>query len=76
LAEAIGVRFQQVQKYEAGINKLSAARLWRVAAAMEVSLSYFFEGFNEVKANGGTDADRQLSFGSSSPEFQGGQRRT
>jgi transcriptional regulator with XRE-family HTH domain len=43
LAAAIGVRFQQIQKYEAGLNKLSAARLWQVAAALEVSPGYFFE---------------------------------
>jgi len=53
LAEAIGVGFQQVQKYEVGINRLSAARLWQVAAALEVSPTYFFEGFNEALLNAG-----------------------
>src|SRR5580692_4930987 len=36
LAEACGVRFQQIQKYECGANRVSAARLWRIATALEV----------------------------------------
>lgn len=45
LADAIGVRFQRVQKYEVGHHKISASRLWRAAAALGVSPDYFFEGF-------------------------------
>ena len=44
LAEACGVRFQQIQKYECGANRVSAARLWRIAGALEVPMTYFFEG--------------------------------
>jgi transcriptional regulator with XRE-family HTH domain len=44
LAESCGVRFQQIQKYECGANRVSAARLWRIAGALEVPVSYFFEG--------------------------------
>lgn len=44
MADAIGVRFQQIQKYESGLNKLSAARLWGVATALGVSPNYFFVG--------------------------------
>ena len=44
VADAIGVRFQQVQKYESGLNKLSAARLWALATALGVTPNYFFEG--------------------------------
>lgn len=44
LAEAIGVRFQQIQKYERGMNRVSAGRLLDVAKALQVSLDYFFEG--------------------------------
>jgi transcriptional regulator with XRE-family HTH domain len=43
LAIAIGVSFQQVQKYERGSNRVSASRLWRIAAALEVPMTYFFE---------------------------------
>lgn len=43
LAELCGVTFQQVQKYEHGAS-LSAARLWAVAKALGVQVSFFFEG--------------------------------
>jgi transcriptional regulator with XRE-family HTH domain len=44
LASAVGVRFQQIQKYECGANKISSARLWAIAAALDVPVGYFFEG--------------------------------
>ena len=44
LAMACGVRFQQIQKYECGANRVSAARLWKIAGALEVPVNYFFEG--------------------------------
>jgi transcriptional regulator with XRE-family HTH domain len=43
LAEAIGLTFQQVQKYEKGANRVSSSRLVDVANALEVSVSHFFE---------------------------------
>jgi transcriptional regulator with XRE-family HTH domain len=47
LADSCGVRFQQIQKYECGANRVSAARLWRIASALEVPMTYFFEGLSE-----------------------------
>jgi transcriptional regulator with XRE-family HTH domain len=47
LAEACGVRFQQIQKYECGANRVSAARLWRIAGALDVPVNYFFEGLTD-----------------------------
>ncbi|MFI4933897.1 MAG: helix-turn-helix domain-containing protein [Caulobacterales bacterium] len=44
LASACGVRFQQIQKYECGANRISAARLWRLAQALDVPVGYFFDG--------------------------------
>lgn len=46
LAKAVNIRFQQIQKYESGANRISASRLWALARAMEVSVAYFFEGLN------------------------------
>lgn len=46
LAGLIDVRFQQVQKYENGQNRVAASRLWQIAEALQVPVSYFFE---EVK---------------------------
>jgi transcriptional regulator with XRE-family HTH domain len=50
LANACGVRFQQIQKYECGANRVSAARLFRIARALDVQMNYFFEGLAEGAA--------------------------
>ena len=47
LAIAVGVRFQQIQKYECGANRISAARLWQLSEALEVPVGYFFDGLSE-----------------------------
>jgi transcriptional regulator with XRE-family HTH domain len=48
MAELIGVTYQQAHKYEKGINRVSAGRLYRIARALGVQVSYFYEGaFNE-----------------------------
>jgi len=44
LAEVLGVTFQQIQKYEKGVNRVAASRLFELAAALDVSVGYFFEG--------------------------------
>lgn len=46
LAHAVNIRFQQIQKYESGANRISASRLWSLSKALDVSVSYFFEGMN------------------------------
>ncbi len=50
LAEKVGIKFQQVQKYETGMNRVSASRLWDIAEALGVSIGFFFEGANGEKA--------------------------
>ena len=47
LAEKVGIKFQQIQKYETGMNRVSASRLWDIAHALEVPISFFFEGLSE-----------------------------
>lgn len=47
LGEAVGIKFQQIQKYETGMNRISASRLWDIAHAMDVPVSFFFEGLEE-----------------------------
>lgn len=47
LAEAVKIRFQQIQKYESGANRISASRLWSLSRALDVPISYFFEGVDE-----------------------------
>jgi len=48
LADLIDVTFQQVQKYERGSNRISASKLFAIAEALEVPISYFFEGLDEI----------------------------
>ena len=52
LAEHVGIKFQQVQKYETGMNRVSASRLWDIADALDVPVGYFFDGLNENEAEG------------------------
>ena len=47
LAEKVGIKFQQIQKYETGANRISASRLWDIAEALDVPVSFFFEGLEE-----------------------------
>jgi len=44
IAARVGIRFQQVQKYECAANKMSAERLWGLAKALEVPVTYFYDG--------------------------------
>lgn len=47
LAEQVGIKFQQIQKYETGANRVSASRLWDIADALDVPVAYFFDGYDE-----------------------------
>jgi len=44
LGERVGIKFQQIQKYETGTNRISASRLWDISATLGVPVSFFFEG--------------------------------
>ncbi len=59
LADLIDVTFQQVQKYERGSNRISASKLFAIADALEVPISYFFEGLDET---GGTTANEGYEY--------------
>lgn len=48
LAGAVGVRFQQIQKYECGANRISAARLWQLSEALQVPVGYFYDGLSAI----------------------------
>jgi len=50
LAEKVGIKFQQIQKYETGMNRVSASRLWDIADALDVAVSFFFEGLDSKTA--------------------------
>ncbi len=55
LAQSVGIRFQQIQKYESGANRISASRLWDLARALDMPVSFFFEGL--VPGRDGDAAD-------------------
>lgn len=44
LGESVGTQFQQIQKYECAANKVSASRLFEIAAALNIPVNYFYEG--------------------------------
>lgn len=52
LAEAVGLTFQQIQKYERAANRVSASKLWELARALNTSIAYFYEGLPEMELAG------------------------
>ena len=52
LATALNLTFQQVQKYEKGANRVGAGRLYQLSQALEVPVSYFFEGLEDQPDEG------------------------
>lgn len=50
LANAVGVTFQQVQKYEKGTNRISASRLQQMSSVLQVPIPFFFEGLPAAKS--------------------------
>ena len=57
MAELIGVTYQQAHKYETGINRISAGRLYQIAQALGVDISYFFEDIDPDKRSKPRAAD-------------------
>ncbi|KGJ02783.1 Transcriptional regulator, contains XRE-family HTH domain [Paracoccus halophilus] len=57
LAEKVGIKFQQIQKYETGMNRVSASRLWDIAQAVEVPVSFFFEGLDDGHSQDAVEGD-------------------
>ena len=57
LGEAIGVSFQQVQKYERGANRISASKLYEIARTLRVPMGWFFEGLSDPSEGRENGAD-------------------
>jgi transcriptional regulator with XRE-family HTH domain len=60
MAELIGVTYQQAHKYEKGINRVAAGRLYHIAQALGVEVGYFFEGLGRDNAFKATPQQRLL----------------
>ena len=66
LADALGLTFQQIQKYERGTNRVSAGRLYDLSKILDVPISYFFEQFGksqDTHALSGMADNEQQAFG-------------
>jgi len=50
LGRKLGVSFQQVQKYEKGVNRVGAARLQQIASTLDVPVTFFYDGDNKARA--------------------------
>ncbi len=61
LAEGVGIKFQQIQKYETGMNRVSASRLWDIAEALEVPVGFFFDGLESVQSEAVLDENLPAS---------------
>jgi transcriptional regulator with XRE-family HTH domain len=58
LADLIGVTYQQAHKYERGINRVSAGRLFEIASCLSVPVTFFFEGLEEERPRDVTQRER------------------
>ncbi len=58
VAEALGMTFQQLQKYEKGSNRVSASKLYRLAQILQAQVSYFYEGLPDPLQAAEEDASK------------------
>lgn len=63
VGDRVGIKFQQVQKYETGQNRVSASRLWDLAKALDVPVGYFYEGLGGAPETAGDIAEPSASAG-------------
>ena len=53
LGQALGLTFQQIQKYERGLNRISSSKLYELSVLLEVPVSFFFEGLENTNGEAG-----------------------
>jgi transcriptional regulator with XRE-family HTH domain len=71
LGDLLGLTFQQVQKYEKGVNRIGAGRLFEVARILNVPVDFFYEGLNAITEGGlGDGAPPVMEFISSGEGLQ------
>src|SRR5215212_4959897 len=63
LGEALGLTFQQVQKYERGVNRIGASRLFDLARVLDVPISFFFDDMPDSVGGGGGMTAARRAFG-------------
>ncbi|HEY1631140.1 MAG TPA: helix-turn-helix transcriptional regulator [Rhizomicrobium sp.] len=70
LGEALGLTFQQVQKYEKGVNRIGAGRLFQVARILGVPITYFYEDVSNVGFTEGATSPPVIEFLASADGLQ------
>jgi transcriptional regulator with XRE-family HTH domain len=68
LAALLGVTFQQVQKYEKGVNRIAASRLFGISAALDMPVAKFFEGTGAHNGANATEARGAIDRALATPE--------
>lgn len=61
IGTAIGVSFQQIQKYERGVNRMGASRLFDFAKILDTSVGYFFEDYQDAAPSGASGLGEPLA---------------
>jgi transcriptional regulator with XRE-family HTH domain len=61
LAHALGISYQQLQKYEVGSNRVSCGRLWKIGKVLDLPISFFFEGLEEYSGAEASDEGTLVS---------------
>ena len=70
LGEALGLTFQQVQKYERGVNRIGASRLFDLARVLDVPIGFFFDDMPDALGGSGATARRSLGLADSQDGFE------
>lgn len=73
MADLLGLTFQQVQKYEKGLNRVGASRLWDISRVLNVSMDFFFEDMDTKVA---IQSPRMLNISQSSSAFLAEKQRS
>ena len=60
VSDQVGVKFQQMQKYETGKNRVSASRLWQISKVLDVPISFFFDGLEDQYTTDTASSDLPL----------------
>ena len=68
LAKSLGLTFQQIQKYERGVNRMGSSRLFQISRLLAVPVSFFFEDIAPTPRQGSAEDEQASLEGSSSPE--------
>jgi transcriptional regulator with XRE-family HTH domain len=60
LAEIVGITFQQIQKYENGMNRIGTGRLYAISRALQLPVAYFFEGLDKEPSRSGGNSNIEM----------------